>query len=497
MPWVESDKLIPGLRHPQHDEIYNGLDCCITLEVFEEINRTFNQEPDVYHFERALQAPAMAMMLKGILIDQLERERAVAKFTGRIRLLTDWLNEQTMALYGRTINPRSADQLKALFYGHMKLPEQWISQKGIKKLAMNREVMEKLEVYLPARMIIATILGIRIASKKLEVLNTSIDNDGRWRTGYNIAGTESGRWSSSESATGTGRNSQNIDPETRRMFVADLGWKICGIDLEQAESREVGLQHGILFDDWRYLEGCLSGDLHTMTSKLIWPDLPWTGQPGLDRKIADQTFYLEFSYRDMAKRGGHGTSYMGTPWTMSRHLKVPVKLMVDFQHSFFGAYPAFTLWHQWCAQQLQTTHMLTTPFGRERHFFGHPKDEATIREAVAYVPQSSTADRLNLAMWRMWHRMPQIHLMAQVHDAIYFQYKEEDEEEVIPRALGLISTPIQVKGRIFDVPGEAKAGWNWANFNDDEKRGELNLDGLKKWKGSDTRKRTPMLDRIM
>ena len=28
------------------------------------------------------------------------------------------------------------------------------------------------------------------------------------------------------------------------------------------------------------------------------------------------------TYRDMAKRGGHGSNYMGQPWTMAKHLKV-------------------------------------------------------------------------------------------------------------------------------------------------------------------------------
>jgi DNA polymerase I-like protein with 3'-5' exonuclease and polymerase domains len=138
----------------------------------------------------------------------------------------------------------------------MHLPEQWISDKGVKKLSMNREVLEKLEIFMHPRPFITCILAIRDLKKELETLESEIDPDGRMRTSYNIVGTETGRWSSSQSSTGTGLNAQNIKRKLRSMFIADPGWKLCGIDLEQAESREVGWLCGTLFNDWSYLDAC-------------------------------------------------------------------------------------------------------------------------------------------------------------------------------------------------------------------------------------------------
>lgn len=188
------------------------------------------------------------------------------------------------------------------------------------------------------------------------------------------------------------------------------------------------------------------------------------------------------------------SNYLGTPFTMARHLKVPTRMMVDFQQSYFGAFPAIPQWHRWVAEQIQTVHHITTPFGRTRHFFGRPDDASTLREAVAYSPQSSTGDRMNLGLWRIWnHFGTSIRLTAQVHDAVYFQYRVADECEIVTKALELVEVELTHGARNFCIPGEAKIGWNWGNYSD------TNPDGLIKYKGPglDKRTRTPILDKRM
>jgi len=491
MPIVETHKLAPkSLSAGDNLQAYCGLDCMITFEVLEELEKLFNRPPEVYDFKLALQAPALEMMLRGFKIDGMERRNGIELLSQQIAELEETLNSFAQAYCGRNLNARSHDQCKKFFYETLKLPEVWISQKGVRKLSINREALEKLEVYFHAQIIVACILAIRDLSKRRSVLETEVDADGRMRTSYNIAGTESERWSSSANAFGTGTNLQNITPELRKMFISDPGWKLCGIDLEQAESREVGFLFGSLFGDWSFLDACEGGDLHTTTARLIWPDLI------TDRKSAEQPFYRHMSYRDMAKRGGHLTSYMGTAWTASRSLKVPLPIMERFQNAFVSAYPSFPRWWRHCAQCLQTEQRITTPFGNTRIFFGRANDDSTLREAIAHSPQSATALRLNLALYRVWKRLgTRVQLIAQVHDALYFQYRESDDEvEVLQEALACISTPMVEprSGRVFDVPGEAKLGWNWGSF------GPANPDGLAKFKGkADTRTRTTALSRVM
>lgn len=484
MPLIDTSTLSPDYI-PEQRQVYNGLDCMLTLEIFEEIQRLSNSEPLSYNFSRALQGPILEIMLRGFLVDKTERFNALHKLKARQVFLQDLLNRLATAVWGKGLNPRSPKQLQDFFYGVMKIPPIWSFFKGERKLSMGRDTLEKLDLHLYARPIVAAILALRGTAKQIEVLETEVSSDGRMRTSYNIGGTETGRLSSSAASDGTGSNLQNIEAALRRMFVADDGMALVVIDLEQAESREVGWLLGTLFNDWTYLDACENGDLHTTTAKLIWPKLGWTGEAS-DRGIAEQPFYRHYSYRDMSKRGGHGTTYYGKPPTMARHLKVPQSLMVDFQAAFFGAYPAIAQWHRWVAEQIQTTSMLTTPWGRERQFFGRANDDTTLREAIAYSPQSATADRTNLGLLRIWQTLPSAQLLAQTHDSVSFQCPIHLVDEIVPQALACMEIPTTNGKRTMIVPGEAKVGFNWAYHHNTKKpTGPTNIanpNGLRKWK---------------
>lgn len=495
---------------PSNDrlQVYNGLDCCVTMEVFEELTNQFSP-PEIYDFERALQAPYLEIMMRGFRVDQVGRDHAARELRRRITFIQGRLDALASAVWDKPLNPRSPKQLQEFFYGAMGLKPVMIGQKGEWKVSTSREALEKLEVYLHARPFLNAILSIRDLSKQLQVFDTQIDPDGRFRTSYNIAGTETGRPSSSENAFGTGGNAQNIAPGLRYIFVADSGYKLVNIDLEQVEARDVGFICGCLFNDWTFLDSCESGDLHTANARLIWPELGWTGDIGIDRKIADRQFYRDFSHRDMAKRGSHLTNYGGTAYTASRHLKVPLGIMEEFQARYCRgrptdktkrleaiepAYPAIPRYWQWVSTQLQTSHQLSNLFGRRRHFFGRPNDDATLREAIAYLPQSTTADRMNLGLWRVWKYMPEVKLLAQTYDSITFQVLDNPRiDDIVLEALDRIRVELRSNsGRSYIVPGEASIGWNWG------KASPSNPDGLKKWtRGGDKRARTAPLQRIM
>lgn len=98
---------------------------------------------------------------------------------------------------------------------------------------------------------------------------------------------------------------------------------------------------------------------------------------------------------------------------------------------------------------------------------------------------------MNLVLWRLWRYMPQIKLLAQVHDAVYYLFPEHlDEQSIIAESLSHFHIEMQSGDHKLIVPGEAKVGWNWGNYHP-----ETNPDGLKKWKEGqkDDRKRTPFL----
>lgn len=481
---VQTSTLSPNQSPHDRHLTYCGLDCCLTLEIFEVLEKQLREKNEpwnalIYDFEKAMQGPALELMERGWLIDEEQRREASKFLNARKVKLQELLNDFARVLWDKPLNANSPAQLKAFFYDTMALPEQHSITQGQRKVSTNREALEKLSQYFYARPLINVILAIRETVKKLSVLETEISSDGRMRTSYNVAGTETGRWSSSSSADGSGTNLQNITPELRRMFVADLGWKLCYLDLEQAESRVVGLLIWRTCGDTTYLDACDSGDLHTTVSRLVWPHLGWTGDHKANKELAESPFYRHFSYRDMAKRGGHGTNYFGTPRTMARHLKVDEKVMKDFQSAYFKAFP-IRLWHDWVRMELIKNQSLTTILGRKRTLLGRSGDDSTLREAIAYEPQSTVGDLLNLALWRIWKFEPRVQILGQIHDAVVFQYPDNPsiENDILSSCLNLTKIPLTSNGKTIIIPADLKTGFNWSYKTPDNPR------GLSKWQAA-------------
>lgn len=507
---------LPSLSPHDSHQVYNGLDACITLEIWQRLREELDAKQDSsinaawaegarinYSFERAMMGPALSMMLRGILVDQFRRWEAVKSLEERIEKVQTILDEFSNAVWNRPLNANSPKQLKELFYVVMGLPEQHKYVKGTKKVSTDRDALEKLSLYYHAEPFVNCIIRLRELAKKVSVLRTEVDDDSRMRTSYNVAGPETGRWSSSSNVYGGGTNLQNITEELRRIFIADKGKKFAYIDLSQAESRILAFLCWCLFGKSNYLDACESGDLHTLTCRLIWRGLGWTGELKDDKELAEQNFYHHFSYRDMAKRGGHGSNYYGKPFTISRNLKVPQRLIEDFQRDYFAAFPEIPEYHRWCARELQLHGQISTPLLTSRMFFGRVNDDSTLREAIAHVPQHMVGTLLNLALWRVWAYLgSECQILAQVHDAILIQFDEEREEEVLQKVIPLMATPLTHNSRTMVIPSDILVGWNWAKYYDegmaaaDVRRGRkpkpLNLDGLKgrRLGGKDNRSRS-------
>lgn len=498
--------LNPSIQH----QIYNGLDNCVTLEVHQVLSELSGNE-GIYDFERAMQAPALEMMLRGLRVDLLTRDAAVDHLRGEQAKLQKILDRYGDAIWDQPIGPRTSagpKDLKKLFYEVMKLPVQFAIVKGERKPSTGRDALEKLQVYFHAKPVCKAILAFRDLAKQIEFLTSQVDQDGRIRTSYNVASTETGRWSSSENAFGTGTNLQNFPDKLRRIFIADDGRKFAYCDLEQAESWVVGIRAWIVTGDNSYIRAIQSGDLHTTVARLVWPELPWTGNIKSDREIAERPYYRDYTYRDIAKRGGHGTNYFGKPPMIAKHLKVETGIVESFQERYFTAFPGIggawngNTWHKWVARELQLHGQLTTFLGRTRHFFGRVTDDTTLREAIAYEPQSVVGDLLNLAAWRIWHHGGDIRLLAQLHDAVLIDFPDRPEHEGDIAALitSLMRTELKIGGECFVIPNDFSSGWNWGKYNDDPKRGSLNLAGVKKFKGSLEDRRAPKmsgLDRVI
>lgn len=474
---VDTSTLDPdSYLSPDYEEwIYCFLDSAVTAEAHPKLERLHNDNTRwVYKFQMACRVPALAMMLEGCKIDWQAREQLTLSYQRERDRLWGHLQAMADAVWDRPLNPASSSQMQDFFYGAMQLPPQYRRrQNGEKSITCDREALEKLSMYFLAFPIIDTILAIKELEGYLRVLRSGVDPDGRIRASFNVGATVTGRWSSSKNVYKTGTNLQNITLEMRRMFIADAGCLLAYPDLEQAESRAVAY----LSEDEAYIAACESFDLHTAVAMMVWPELPWAKENTKDaqaynkKEVAGRIFYRHFTYRDMAKRGGHGTNYYGTPHTMARHLRVVTKVMEEFQARYFAAFGGIPRWHLQVAERIQTTNTLVTPLGRERTFFDRTDRDETLRSAIAHVPQSLVGDILNsgiLRVWRHYWRPDKsaisVYPLAQVHDAGLFRVPLLDREGLAALSQSfrsLMEIPVPIHGRTMTIPVEVKYGFNW------------------------------------
>lgn len=496
-----------SLSNNEREWMYNGLDCCVTLEIFYALEAELDDTArTIYNRSLSLRAPILDMQMRGIKINLPHRDAVMVKVRHEMdqleqrykRILTEGIGCPYLA-WG------SDPQVKTLLYSVLGLrPIRKRNTRGGFSPTVNADALERLSINFFAAPLCAYILKLRELRKKLSFLKTGIDPDGRMRSTFNIAGTNTGRLASSASDFLTGTNLQNVDRALRSIFIPDTGKKFINVDLEQGDSRNLAAFCWEVFYEREgpefagsYLDACESADLHTTVCRMAWHDLDWPtdlNDTKALRAVAEQIFYRQDSYRQMAKKLGHGTNYLGTPPTMAMHTKMPVAIIGDFQKRYFGAFPCIPAFHDWVQGQLEEYSSITTLHGRRRFFFGrtyNPKENKeameTLRFAVAFAGQSMTADAVNKAMIQIWKDgSNDIELLNQVHDSLLFQVPEEVCDERVEEILELEKAPLElIGGRKFVVPNEAKIGFNWGDEH--EKDNPL---GMKKFNPTvpDTRK---------
>ena len=482
---------------------YCALDCALTSELWHKIDSKLDDVTrKTYEFEIASIGPALSMMLRGLKVDEEVVRKIRAPLKDHRLKLQRSLNLFSNAVWEKDLNPASPKQLQDLLYVHLGLPKVIASVKGKQKVSTDKEALEHLAEHYPrAKPFCNTILALRNIDKQINVLDTTRDDDGRIRCSYQVAGTKTGRWSSKESPWNTGTNLQNITKDMREMFVPDDGMTMFYADLEQAESRVTAYVSG----DEGYINACETSDLHTEVVKMIWPNLGWSGDPEQDRELANTPYYHQYSYRDICKKAGHGTNYGVSPHSLGRQIKIKISQATKFQLLYFGgviqldkvekwhkqdkeggfkelmdkgniigsgphtqlqipgAFPGIRTWHDQTAHKIQTTGTLTTPFGRRTQFWTRLDDASTLRLAIAYVPQSTIGDLLNLGLYRVWRELhgKGVQILGQVHDAILGQIPTEEVDTLVPEILKRMHNPLTVGKKEMIIPSDCEVGTNW------------------------------------
>ena len=468
MPLIEMEPgILPkGLTAFQQHQVYNCLDASITAQLVPVMREMLNANQEkTYNREMWTQALCLEMSTKGLPINKMEMLNLLAELDTQASKAKRILDFLCAAVFVVPINPNSWQQVEAHFYDRLGFPPVWKYDPKTKqrKRGTDRDSLEKLrETYPSAQPFVNAIFAYREAIKLASVFKKGLEPDGRLRSGFSPSSAETGRLASQTNPFNRGTNIQNWNERVRQVVEAPPGYDLAYVDLKTAESFVVGYASGCR----AYIEACSSGDLHTRVSILVWNDLGWTGDLRRDKAIAEQDFYRGFSYRYMAKKGGHATNYYGKPPTIAKHMKVPPHLVEHFQDEYFGAFPEIAEWQLDVIARVQSEGVIITPTGRERMFWGRRSEAETHRKAIAHEPQSVVADMMNegLCLVQLWNlkERAEISLLAQVHDAGLFLIPRDGFDERARKIKEILeSVEVEYPAGTLRIPAEVQRGKNW------------------------------------
>lgn len=398
--------------------VYNLEDCFRTAEIARVHDQTIPKLnlQSVNEFQQELFWPVLYAMKRGVRIDKVARGKMALDLTEEMTKREQFF----VSVLGHPLNPRSPKQMMNLFYEDLKLPVQLKRGKPGEpsRPTLDDDALTKLATKEPiVRPILKAIGEYRSIGVFLSTfVNAPLDHDDRMRCSYNICGTETYRFSSSENAFGSGTNLQNVPkgilakdpdelslPNIRKIFIPDPGMEFFDMDLDRADLQVVVWEA----DDEELKQMLREGvDIHTENAKTLG------------------------CARQMAKMWVHGTNYGGSPRTMAINCGLLVKEAERMQRRWFEAHPGIHSWHRRTETQLRTKRFVENKFGYRRYYFD--RVDALLPEALAWIPQSTVACVINRAWLNIYRNLPRVEVLLQVHDSLAGQFPIADKQMMLP-----------------------------------------------------------------
>jgi uracil-DNA glycosylase len=197
--------------------VYNAKDCAVTYEIHEHQLKELTERGlwNIYNFEHSLIPVATHISRSGIGVDQGLRTQIRLGLERKLQSQEQHLSTLT----GQTINIGSPKQVSNLLLdmglkreGKSTGEDALISLIGFCTTRIESLVQEKrVSEWKRRRDIVQLILDIRETRKYLSsYVNVRLSDDGRLRSSYGVAATETGRWSARKYVDGTGLNAQTF-----------------------------------------------------------------------------------------------------------------------------------------------------------------------------------------------------------------------------------------------------------------------------------------------
>lgn len=406
-------------------KLYNCKDAVGTLEVFEEQEKEFDENPSLrsfYNYEMGLARVFHDIDKRGIFVDTTElasmrvdiskelderciaissnlQGRPVVYSAQRANALAKVLDISPKAI----LNLASVPQLKELLQNELKIKLK-INRFSHKETTGEESLNDAFAI--SGNPVLKDILRIRELNK---LLGTYVDaklGNNTFYSCYSVTGTVTGRRASRKNFLGFGSNGQNQPKHS------DLGERFQGIFLarpgyifvycDQASAEEWPVQ-GIIAD--------VSGDDSGI--RALFDSI----STGISRhaRLAAQLFGLPLEKVNnkecieyyIGKKTRHAGTYDMRENTMASQMAaegfvVETKFCKMFLEKFHEVEPNIRrVYHKYVQFELCNNHRLKTPLGRERTFYSlRPNSDngKIFREGYAYIPQSTVGDNNGMAI---------------------------------------------------------------------------------------------------
>ncbi len=430
--WKDDGKVV-DLKVPERQRwVYNGTDCVRTREVGETLTQTIETMglASVDAFQQKFFWPVLQCMQRGVRIDEKFRKELDEELEAEMEKREKYFAH----VLGHPLNPGSSVQMTQLFYNDLKQrPIYTKAKKGIPGHltcddAALREIGLREPLLRPLLRAIAEYRSIGVFLKTF--VRARLDQDKRMRTSYNICGTETFRFSSSTNAFGSGGNLQNIPkggedddsdlvlPNVRKMYVPDGGYEMFDKDLSKADLRIV---------TWESDEPEMKAMLKEGKDPYVEIAREFYKDPTIKKNKEDGSENPK--YRTF-KSFAHGTHYLGTPFGLAQRLGLTVHDAERAQRWYLGRMRRIAEWQREFCAALKSRRYAENIFGYRRYYFDRI-DDATCREAIAWVPQSTVALYINRIWMNVYERYPHIWILLQVHDSLVGQFPQHRRAECL------------------------------------------------------------------
>lgn len=430
---------------------YNCLDACTTLEVFEEQEFEFNEQPHLrsfYNYEMRLARAFHSIDKRGIKTDPetlgILRKEITRELDEKCIEISRGLNNRPVVYSApmgialskqlnvdpkAVLNVSSVQQLKEVLTKELKIKLK--IDRYTKKETTGEESLNEAFAA-TGNPVLKNVLRLRELNK---ILGTYVDArlcDNVFYSCYSVTGTVTGRRASRKNFLGFGSNGQNqpkhsdLGERFQGIFIARPGHILIAVDQASAE-------------EW-IVQGIIA-DVSGITKGI--EELKDSIKTGISRhaRLASQIFGLPLEKTNnkecleyyIGKKVRHAGNYDMREDKMaavmaSEGFPTNKNFCAGILARFHEVEPTIRgVFHDYVRRELSQRRLLRTPLGRERVFHSlrpYGDNEKIFREGYAYIPQSTIGDNNGLAILHCQTILPGS-VLADGHDSILLEVKDD------------------------------------------------------------------------